>query len=107
MVIPSVSADFEYQMCNNGKIRVYRPRNMRYDEIYTNKTNQSGRFSINIWGWISARGPGVLQIVQGRLTAAVYRDILRRVMIPSVGVVYGEDYIFQHDNALIRKARII
>lgn len=101
------SDEKSFQSCNNGKIRVYRPVNTRYDERYTHKTNQSGRFSINVWGWISARGPGVLQIVQGRLTAAVYRDILHRVMIPSVGVVYGENYIFQHDNAPIHKARIV
>lgn len=96
-----------FQSCNNGKIRVYRPSGTRYDERYTHKTNQSGRFSINVWGWISARGPGVCQIVQGRLNAPLYCNILNQVMIPSVGAVYGQDFIFQHDNAPIHKARIV
>ena len=96
-----------FQSCNNGKIRVYRPSGTRYDERYTNKTNQSGRFSINVWGWISARGPGVCQIVQGRLNAPLYCNILNQVMIPSVDAVYGQDFIFQQDNAPIHKARIV
>ena len=96
-----------FQSCNNGKIRVYRPCGTRYDERYTHKTHQSGRFSINVWGWISARGPEVCHIVQGRLNAQSYCNILNQVMIPSVGVVYGQDYIFQHDNAPIHKARTV
>lgn len=96
-----------FQSSNNGSIRVYRPTGTRYDERFTHKTNQSGRFSVNVWGWISARGPGVCQIVEGRVTAATYRDILDRVMIPSVGAVYGQDFVFQHDNAPIHTARIV
>lgn len=80
---------------------------MRYDERYTHKTNQSGRFSINVWGWISARGPGLCQIVEGRLTAAVYVNILNEVMIPSVNAIYGQNYTFQHDNSPIHTARIV
>lgn len=96
-----------FQSCNNGRIRVYRPSGMRYDEIYTHKTNQSGRFSINVCGWISARGPGVCQIVEGRLTAPVYVNILNEVMIPSINAVYGQNFTFQHDNAPIHTARIV
>jgi len=96
-----------FQSCNNGRIRVYRPSGMRYDEGYTHKTNQSGRFSINVCGWISARGPGVCQIVEARLTADVYVNILHEVMIPSINAVYGANFIFQHDNAPIHTARIV
>lgn len=90
-----------------GESACYRPTGTRYDEIYTHKTNQNGRFSINVWGWISARSPGVCQIVQGRLDASLYCNILNQVMIPSVSAVYGQDFIFQHDNSPIHKARIV
>lgn len=97
-----------FQSCNNGKVRVYRPINTRYDERYTHKTNQSGRFSVNVWGWISARGPGVCQFVQGRLTAGTYCNILNNVMVPSVEAIFGDqNYIFQQDNAPIHTARIV
>lgn len=96
-----------FQSCNNGRIRVYRPTGMRYDERYTHKTNQSGRFSVHVWGWISARGPGVCQIIQGRVNAELYRNILNEIMIPSVTVLYGNDFILQHDNAPTHTARIV
>jgi hypothetical protein len=40
----------------------YRPRNTRYEEKYTQQCNSSGRFSVTVWGWTSAYGPGVLCI---------------------------------------------
>lgn len=96
-----------FQSCSNGKIRVYRPSGMRYDERYTRKVNQSGRFSINVWGWISARGPGVCHIVQGRLNAPLYCNIINQIMISSIAAVHGRNFIFQHDNAPIHKARVV
>lgn len=96
-----------FQSSNSGRIRVYRPTNARYDARYTHKTNQSGRFSVNVWGWISLRGPGVVQVVEGRLTAALYCDLLNQVMIPSVRALYPENFIFQQDNAPIHTARIV
>jgi hypothetical protein len=48
-----------FQSCNNGKVRVYRPQRMLYDPQFTRKTQNSGRFSVNAWGWISSRGPGI------------------------------------------------
>lgn len=96
-----------FQSCNNGKVRVYRPTGARYDEQYTHKTNMSGRFSVNIWAWISSRGPGVCEIVQERLTAPVYCNILRQTMLPTVTAVYGENFIFQHDNSPIHTSRLV
>ncbi|KAI4458060.1 hypothetical protein MML48_7g00003159 [Holotrichia oblita] len=48
-----------FQSFNNGRMPVYRPRNSRYDERYTQNVQSSGRFSANMWGWISYRG-GIL-----------------------------------------------
>lgn len=95
-----------FQSCSSGKIRVYRPSNARYDPRYTSKTNQSGRFSINMWGWISLRGPGVCRETN-RLNAQLYCNVLDQVMIPSARALYGDNFIFQQDNAPIHTARIV
>jgi hypothetical protein len=57
----------DFQSSRNGRVRVYRPRNSRYDERYVEPTKRSGRFSINVWGWISAVTLGVMLHVEERL----------------------------------------
>lgn len=96
-----------FQSCHNGVIRVYRPRNMRYNERYTRKNNKSGRFSVNVWGWISARGKGVCTIIEERLTAAVYCDVIENIMLTSVRPIFGDNFTFQHDNSPIHTARLV
>jgi hypothetical protein len=50
-----------FQSCSNGRIRVYRPRNCRYDEKYVDHGgDRSGRFPVNMWAWISSTSPGVM-----------------------------------------------
>jgi hypothetical protein len=61
-----------------------KPRNSRYDERYVEPTERSGRFSVNVWGWISAVSPGVMLHVEERLNSGVYIRILENVMRPSV-----------------------
>lgn len=88
-----------FQSCPSGRLRVYRPPGTRYNEEYSHRGNRSGRFSLNVWGWISMRGPGVCVIVEERLTAIVYRRIMEEVMLPSVLPVFGQqNFIFQHVN---------
>jgi transposase len=86
-----------FQSSHNGRIRVYRPPGTRYNEQYVKNYDRSGRFSLNIWGWISSRGPGVCVIVEERLNSAIYRRLLEEVMLPSVLPVFGQqNFIFQH-----------
>jgi transposase len=86
-----------FQSSHNGRIRVYRPTGTRYNEQYVKNYDRSGRFSLNIWGWISSRGPGVCVIVEERLNSAIYRRLLEEVMLPSVLPVFGQqNFIFQH-----------
>jgi transposase len=73
-----------FKSCYDGRIRVYRPRNSRYSEKYTHKLHTSGKFSVNVWAWISADGQGACFKIKERLTGVVYRDILENVMLPSV-----------------------
>jgi hypothetical protein len=70
-----------FQSSPNGQLRVYRRRNTRYDEQYIQKTERSGRFSVNMWAWIFAVSPGVMLHVEPRLNADVYIMILEDVML--------------------------
>jgi hypothetical protein len=85
-----------FQSSRNGRIRVYRPRNSRFSERYIHNTHNSGRFSVNIWSWISVRSPGVMLHVEERLNNDVYIRILENIMVASVAIAYpNNDYIFQ------------
>ena len=91
----------------DGRVKVYRPINTRFDERYTQQTNSSGRFSVNVWGWISARGPGALCIVEDRLNANTYTRILEEVMFPSVNEVFPlNNFVFQQDNCPIHTSAL-
>jgi transposase len=96
-----------FQSCSNGRVRVYRPIRERFVEQYVHQINRSGRFSVNVWGWISLKGLGVCIVIEDRLTAVVYRDILQNAMLASVTQVFGNNFTFQHDNCPIHTAHII
>lgn len=86
-----------FSSCNDGPQIVYRPTDTRYDPKYVAEKSGSGRFSVNVWGWISARGGGTIWNIDGKLTGPQYRDILDDVMLPSVRVLYPNGPIrFQH-----------
>jgi hypothetical protein len=85
-----------FHSCSNGRVRVHRPIRERFAEQYVRQINRSGRFSVNVWGWISLRGFGLCIVVDDRLTGVVYRDILQNAMLPSVTEVFG-NFTFQHN----------
>jgi hypothetical protein len=88
--------------------RRFRSVGTRYDEQYVRTYNQNGRFSVNLWAWISSRGPGICRIVQETLNAPVYVRILNELMLPSVIPLLGEqNFIFHDDNCPIHRARIV
>jgi transposase len=94
-----------FQSCPNGRLRVYRPRNSAYDERYVQTTQRSGRFSVNMWAWISADSPGVMLHAENRLTSDVYISILENVMLPSVSRTFPNlNFTFQQDNCSIHTA---
>jgi transposase len=94
-----------FQSASNGRMRVYRPRNQRYNPKYVHKNDNSGRFSVNMWAWVSAKSPGVIVHIEERLTSHIYTRILEEIMVPSVRVVYPEDnFVFQQDNCPVHTA---
>lgn len=95
-----------FQSCNDGHIRVYRPRGQRYNQNFTFDPIKSGRFSVNTWAWISQRGMGMYWFIDGHLNSTKYIEILENVMLPSVRELYPDDnFIFQQDNCSIHTAR--
>jgi hypothetical protein len=98
---------YTIQSCSNGRVRVYRPVGERFSEQYVHKIKRSGRFSVNVWGWVSSRGTGICVIVEERLTALVYRDILEQALLPSVLPIFGNNFVFQQDNCPIHTAHLI
>lgn len=101
------SDEKSFQSAHNGSLKVYRPRNTRYEPRYTKKENRTGHFKVNVWCWISHRGPGICIIVNNRLNAEVYRRILDECLLPSVRPIFGENFLLQHDNCPIHRARIV
>jgi hypothetical protein len=96
-----------FQSCYKGRVRVYRPPNSRFDESYTQKVVVNGRFSVNVWGWISAQGPGVLTHIIGRNNAEVYLHTLENIMLSSVNAAFPENHFIYQHNCPIHTARII
>ncbi|KAJ8959650.1 hypothetical protein NQ318_021838 [Aromia moschata] len=73
-----------FQSSKNERLHVYRSRNTIFEENYTLSTTNSGRFSVNVWAWISVHDPGLCWQIDGRLTSAHYTNILENVMLPSL-----------------------
>lgn len=95
-----------FKSTHNGPVRVYRPTNSKFDEAYSQKCNRSGRFSVNVWGWISFRGMGVCCRIVGRFNAGNYLNILENTMLPTVRELYPDNnFVFQQDNCPIHTAR--
>lgn len=95
-----------FQSCYNGRIRVYRPSKTRFDEKFTQKDRSSGRFSVNVWGWISSEGIGACHFIEGRFNTEVYIHILQNTMLPSVSQRFpGGNFILQQDNCPVHTAR--
>lgn len=97
-----------FQSCNNARVRVYRPRDQRFEEMYVKSVNNSGRFSVNVWAWISADGRGAYFTIRERLTGEIYRHILNTIMLPSVSERFPDNnFIFQQDNCPVHTSRIV
>lgn len=96
-----------WQSTKSGKVKVYRPDNMRYDPQYVCQRPKSGRFSVHAWGWMSINGPGVIWEIDGHLTGQQYKDILENVFLPSVSIIYPNGFKMVHDNSPIHTSRVV
>ena len=101
-----------YVLRYDGKVRVWRMHNERYETRCTKATVKHDK-KINVWGAFAAHGVGILHRIHGIMVKEMYHDILGNVMLPSADILFGrENYIFQQDNdpkhtANINKAFIV
>ena len=92
------SDESPYILSYNGKRRVWRRHNERYD-IRCCRATVKHDDKIMVWGAFAAHGVGILHRIQGITDRFVYLDLLENVMLPSADLLFGqENFIFQQDN---------
>jgi len=97
-----------FSSANAGPVRVYRPRGTRYNPEYIFECMRSSRVSVACWGWICARGIGVLHRIHGHLDSTQYLHILQNTMVPSVREMYpAGELFFQHDHSSVHMSRMV
>ena len=100
-----------FQSSQKGRLHLWRRSNTRWREENIVCNTESGRISVNMWGWMSAAGPGELQYIPTRANSNAYVDVLNNIMLPTVRVVFPTDDFrtinFVQDNCPIHRARIV
>ncbi|KAG8231018.1 hypothetical protein J437_LFUL010940 [Ladona fulva] len=84
-----------FSSCPNGLVTVYRPQNLRFDPMYVKERGRSGRFSVHVWEWMCAEGLGAIWKIDGNLDGMQYVSILENIIMPSVRILYPDQFIFQ------------
>ncbi|KAK3535038.1 hypothetical protein QTP70_002214 [Hemibagrus guttatus] len=83
----------------NGKRHVWRKPGTAHHLANTIPTVKHGGGSIMLWGCFSAAGTGRLVRIEGKMNAAMYRDILDENLLQStLDLRLGQRFIFQQDN---------
>lgn len=88
---------------NNDRAQtLWRPKRQRYNPLYVQETNRSGRITCGVWGFITKGGVGELCEITPHMDSEEYTDILDEVLLPSLNITYGNsigEFMFQQDNA--------
>ena len=67
-----------------------------------------GGFNKKIWGCFSGKGLGNLEIIEGKMNGAMYKEILNKNLFESVNnMEIEEEYIFQQDNDSKHISRVV
>ena len=83
----------------NTTRRVWRKDGTAYDPKNTIPTVKFGGGSIMVWGCFTSKGPGALHIIEGKMDATKYVEILNNCLLSSVKALgMGRKWIFQQDN---------
>ncbi|KAH9629326.1 hypothetical protein HF086_017701 [Spodoptera exigua] len=77
-----------FRSSQQGRRNLWRIDNTRYEPRNVIPNAESGRVVVNMWGWMSAAGPGELAFIPGRANGHTYRDVLHNIMLPTVRTVY-------------------
>uniref|UniRef100_A0A8C4T6J2 Transposase n=1 Tax=Erpetoichthys calabaricus TaxID=27687 RepID=A0A8C4T6J2_ERPCA len=91
----------------NARHHVWRKPGTTHHQANTIPTVKHGGGSIMLWGCFSAAGTGRLVRIKGKMTAAMYRDILDENLLHSaLELILGRRFIFQQDNDPKHTAKI-
>lgn len=88
---------------------VYRLDGTRFDKNHVQIKDRSGRKSVPVWAWFSARGAGNFVRIHGKFNSEKYLEILGDTLLPSVHLRFPEGMCipFVHDKSPIHGANII
>ncbi|KAI3361753.1 hypothetical protein L3Q82_002097 [Scortum barcoo] len=91
----------------NARRHVWRKPGTTHHQANTIPTVKHGGSSIMLWGCFSAAGTGRLVRIEGKMNAAMYRDILDENLLQStLDLRLGRRFIFQQDNDPKHTAKI-
>lgn len=79
----------------------------RYMPEYMQRVAASGRSAVSVWGAVTAESLGPLVRIDNRFNADSYCAVLDDVLLPHLvgGPFPEEDFILQHDNSPVHKAK--
>jgi len=83
----------------------YYWHDLRKEKMFSLKRGFGGG-SVMIWACFGSFGIGDLAFIDGRLNAAGYCAMLEEYLLPSGRRCGGRNWIFQHDNASIHRAKL-
>ncbi|KAG2458240.1 TCB1 transposase, partial [Polypterus senegalus] len=91
----------------NARHHIWRKPGTAHHQANTIPTVKHVGGSIMLWGCFSAAGTGRLVRIKGKMTAAMYRDILDENLLQSaLDLRLGRQFIFQQDNDPKHTAKI-
>ncbi|KAG2462119.1 TCB1 transposase, partial [Polypterus senegalus] len=91
----------------NARRHVWRKPGTAHHQANTIPTLKHGGGSIMLWGCFSVAGTGRLVRIKGKMTAAMYRDILDENLLQSaLDLRLGRRFIFQQDDDPKNTAKI-
>lgn len=99
-----------FKSSEDGRQRVWRPKDGRLDENFVVPIHHSGRITCNFWGCCSIYGVGVLREVRRGFNAEAYVDLLENDFLPYLNRIFPEDEYEKvkviQDNSRIHTARV-
>ena len=102
-VIFSDEASIEVQMAQPRRIRKRpEPYSSRHMAMRVKKPQK-----VMIWACMSSQGMGRIHVVDGSMNANQYLCVLRTRLVPQASDWFGDDFIYQHDEAPCHTAKVI